>query len=70
MMLCIETFARVMRKKCDDILRPKGFDVSRGIKGGTKLTNEQREWLLDPRTMNYFKTYEFTQEERCEALHN
>jgi hypothetical protein len=44
--------------------------VKKGIRGGIKLTREQREWLLDPRTINCFKEQEWTLEERCEAFHN
>lgn len=44
--------------------------MKNGIRGGCKLTREQKEWLLDPRTINYFRENEWTLEERCEAFRN
>lgn len=41
-----------------------------GIRGGVSLTSEQKEWLLDPRTISCFKENEWTLEERCEAFKN
>ena len=34
------------------------------------MTRDQKEWLLDPRTINHFKENEWTLDERCEAFRN
>ena len=67
---CINNFVQKIKVKCEDILRPHGDNLKEGIRGGVKLTRAQREWLLDPRTINFFKENEWTLEERCEAFRN
>jgi hypothetical protein len=59
-----------LKIKCEDILRPVENKLKDTIRVGVKLTKEQKMWLLDPRTINYFKESEWTLEERCEAFRN
>ena len=66
----VNAFTQKIKVKCEDILRPTGDSFKNGIRGGLKLTREQREWLLDPRTINCFRENEWTLEERCEAFRN
>jgi len=68
----INEFAQKLRVKCEDIIRPVGSGdyMKDGVRGGQKLTREQREWLLDPRTISCFRENEWTLEERCEAFRN
>lgn len=62
----INQFVQKCKVKSELILEP----MQHGNRLNIKLNREQKEWLLDPRTINCFRESNWTMEERCEAFRN